>query len=451
MHSSRLSGQIELSVGHGTLRSMDVRYNYRLRPGNDAQAYLAREWGACRWLWNRLVAESKDRHLDNQIGLANGCTKEQLPTFGYATQDKFLTGLRQSTCDPETGELWLARGSSVAQQQLVRDFDKARTQAIMDRKGKVTVSKWRGLPRFKSRHTALPSLNYTTRGFKVLPHPETGRLALRLPGLVFVPVLWSRDLPSEPKSARVYQDSLGDWHVSFVVSVEADSLPRIAHTRAIGIDWGVTETATTATADVRTGEVDDATAYDLPHKEHGKKAAQGLARYQRMMARRRTPRGTENTKGYEKAKKYAAKAHKKVARQRQDDARKWARNLVQHHDRIAVEDFKPKFLAKSTMGKKAADAAIGATKAELVWQAKKAGRDLRLVHPRNTTTDCSNCGARTKHRLPLGERTYACESCGMVKPRDKNSAIVMVVRAGFVPADVEDVSPEPAAAREPAV
>jgi len=82
-----------------------------------------------------------------------------------------------------------------------------------------------------------------------------------------------------------------------------------------------------------------------------------------------------------------------------------------------------------------------ATKYELVWQATKAGRDLRLVHPKNTTTDCSSCGARTKHRLPLGERTYTCQRCGHVRPRDKNSAIVMVARAGFDPADVEGVSP----------
>lgn len=100
-------------------------------------------------------------------------------------------------------------------------------------------------------------------------------------------------------------------------------------------------------------------AHDLPHAQHGKTAAQKLAKYQRMMARRKTPRGTPNTKGYNHAKQKTAQAHAKVARRRQDDARKWAKNLVRDHDRIAVEDFKPKFLAKTTMAKKAADAAIG--------------------------------------------------------------------------------------------
>jgi len=406
----------------------------------------------CRFVWNTLCAESKDRHLWNQVAAANGALPKDLPTFGYGEQDKYLTRLRASTVDPVTGERWLAAGSSVAQQQTVRDFAAARSKALLDRKNKIPVAQRRGLPKFKSRHTTTASMNYTRRGFSLKPHPQTGRVALALPGGVLIPVIWSRDLPSDPKSVRVYQDSLGHWYASFVVDVApADSvLPTPLTSRAVGVDWGVSETATTVSVDLATGVVDESSVYDLPHAQHGKSAAQKLARYQRMMARRRAPKGMPSTRGYEHAKKKAAQAHKKVARQRQDDARKWARKVVADHDQIAVEDFKPKFLAKSTMAKKAADAAIAATKTELIWQAAKAGRDLRLVHPAHTTTDCSNCDARTKHRLPLGERIYTCDVCGMVRPRDKNSANVMVARAGFVPADVEGVSPEPAAAREPA-
>lgn len=78
-------------------------------------------------------------------------------------------------------------------------------------------------------------------------------------------------------------------------------------------------------------------------------------------------------------------------------------------DKIAVEDFHPRFLARSTMLKKATDAAIGATKADLLHMANKHGRDLRLVHAAHTTMDCSKCGARGKHRLDPSERTYACD------------------------------------------
>lgn len=408
---------------------MKVRYTYRLRPGATAQRYLAREFSMCRYVWNQLVAESKTRRQVNPDA-----------TFGYAEQDKFLTHLRATTRDDETGVAWLAAGSSVAQQQTVRDFAAARSKALQDRKDRIPMSQRRGLPRFKKRDVALASMNYTARGFS-LKTDTTGAVRLALPGGVLVPVVWSRELPSAPKSVRVSQDSLGHWYASFVVEVEYDALSAVADDIAIGIDWGVTETATTARVDLRTGEVDEGVRFDLPHHQHGKSAAADLARAQRKMARRRRP-GQEQSHGYRLAKFQAAKVAKKVARQRQDDARKWAKGLVSAHDHIAVEDFRPKFLAKSTMAKKAADAAIAATKAELIWQAIKAGRDLRPVHPSNTTTDCGNCGARTKHRLPLGERTYTCDGCGHVRPRDKNSATVMVARAGFDPADVEGASPE---------
>ncbi len=413
-----------------------VRQTQRIRPSSNAERYLLREYGKCRWLWNQLVAESKQRYAADPTS-----------TFGYGEQDKYLTRLRNSTSgaaiDSETGTNWLAQGSSVAQQQLVRDFAKSRKKALLDRKNKIPVTQRHGLPRFKKRDRSLPTLNYTRRGFSIKAHPVTGEPALALPSGVLIAVVWTQELPSEPKSVRISCDSLGHWYASFVVQIDLDHtrLPEIRDSRVLGVDWGVTETATTAALNTATGEVDESAAFDLQHSEHGKRSAARLARYQKMMARRKPAKGQPGSNGYKTAKRHAAAVHAKVSRQRQDAARKWAKQIVEHHDRIAVEDFRPKFLAKSTMARKAADAAISATKAELIWMAAKHGRQLALVHPANTTTDCSACGTRTKHRLPLGQRTYHCESCGLSKPRDKNSAAVIAARAGFHPADAEGVRP----------
>ncbi len=127
-------------------------------------------------------------------------------------------------------------------------------------------------------------------------------------------------------------------------------------------------------------------------------------------------RGQAASKGYRTAKRQAAKAHKKAVRQRQDTARKWAKQVVRDFDRLAVENFRLKFLAKSTMARKAADAAIASAKSELINMARKHGRIVHLVDPAHTTMDCGRCGARTKHALPLSERTYTCTACGAVSP-----------------------------------
>jgi len=385
-----------------------ARYTYRLRVSSTALAGLDAEWARCRWVWNECVAMSRKVHLLNE-------TATEKVTCGPAQLDKMLTEAR-------TTMGWLREGASVPQQQIIRDFGKSRAKALQDIQAGLPMRQRAGMPRIKRKRDALPSMNYTRRGFRV----KDGRL--HLAGGIALRVVWSRDLPADPTSVRVHQDSLGHWYASFVVQRAIEPLSVTG--RAIGIDWGVKETATT-TSD----------AHDLPHARHGKTAAQKLARYQKQMARRKPARGKAASKGCRTASRAAAKVHKKVARQRQDTARKWAKTVVRDFDQLAVEDFKPKFLAKSTMARKAADAAIGATKTALTEMARKHGRIVHLVHPAHTTMDCSQCQARTKHALPLSERTYACTACAAVSPRDKNSARVMLVRAGLNPASADGRSP----------
>ncbi|MEU6249703.1 transposase [Glycomyces sp. NPDC047010] len=377
-----------------------ARYTYRLRVSSTAETALREEWDRCRWVWNQCVADSREAH---RVG--NTCGPAQL--------DRRLTGWRSA-------QPWLGSGASVPQQQTVRDFAASRAKAMKDVKERLPVRLRAGMPRFKKRDVAAPTLNYTLRGFRI----KEGRL--NLAGGISVPVVWSRPLPAAPSSVRVHLDRLGHWYASFVVPSSTEPLP--ATGAAIGIDWGVTVTATTTSDD-----------HDLPHAGHGKRASEKLARYQRMMARRRRPRGKAQTRGYLRAREQAAKAFKKVARQRSDTARKWAKRVVRDHDRIAVEDFRPKFMARSTLAGKAADGAIGAAKSALIEMSRKHVRDLRLVHPAHTTTDCSQCGARAKHALPLSQRIYACTACGAVSPRDKNSARVVLARAGLDPDGVDRV------------
>ncbi|MEU6913016.1 RNA-guided endonuclease InsQ/TnpB family protein [Streptomyces olindensis] len=383
-------------------RAEHARYTYRLRVSSTARAALLAEWDRCRWIWNECVARSRKAYRDGE-------------KCGPALLDKMLTSARASTP-------WLAKGSSVPQQQAIRDFGASRAKALKDIKNRLPQRQRAGMPKHKKKHDAALSLNYTRRGFRV-----QGGL-LHLAGGIVLTVVWSRDLSADPSSVRVYRDRLGHWYASFVVPSEAQPLP--ATGAVIGVDWGVRVTATT-TSDM----------YDLPHAEHGGKARARLTRYDRMMARRKPSRGQPASKGYREAKKLRAKTYQKVARQRQDTARKWAKRVVTDHDAIAVEDFRPKFLARTTMARKAADAAIGATKQALIEMGRKHRRDVRLVHPAHTTKDCASCGARTKHALPLSERTYTCTACGAVSPRDKNSARVMLVRAGLNPAGVEGIGP----------
>jgi len=175
----------------------------------------------------------------------------------------------------------------------------------------------------------------------------------------------------------------------------------------------------------------------LPYLGHRRRCAAELGRAQRKMSRRYT-RGKAPSNGYQRAKRAAAKLHRKAANQNKHAGRVWAKSVVDNHQVIAVEDFKPKFLARSTMARKSADAAIGAAKAELIERGKRAGRTVVLVPPAYTTMTCSRCCER-QARLGLAEQTFRCADCGFTTGRDLNAARVILATAERIRAGVDDV------------
>jgi len=262
-----------------------VRYTYRLRPGAQAEVALLAEWNRCRFLWNEAVHMQKTGQRPNFAGLC-----------------KLLTEAR--------GRLvWLREGSQVAQQQVLRTYGLALTHSFK--------IKDRGRPKFKAHKKTRPTLDYTTRGFSI----RDGRL--RLPDGVSIPVVWSRDLPSEPSSVRVYQDSLGYWYASFVVRRDAKAAPQVEG--AIGIDWGVATTATTTDPHLRPalprapaalrGRAGEGSTQDVASLHQGQGPVQ------------RVPAGQEG----------CGEAAPEATNQNKHAGRIWAKTVVDNHQTIAVE------------------------------------------------------------------------------------------------------------------
>lgn len=195
--------QIAEDAGH-------ARYTYRLRVSSTALAALEAEWARCRWIWNECCVRSKKAHAEDE-------------KCGPARLDKMLTEARAANA-------WLREGSSVPQQQIIRDFAKSRAKALKDIKARLPMRQRAGMPKCKKKRDADPTLNYTQRGFRL----KDGRL--HLAGGIVLAVVWSRDLPEPPSSVRVYRDSIGHWYCSFVVPTTTEALP--ATGRVIGVDWG---------------------------------------------------------------------------------------------------------------------------------------------------------------------------------------------------------------------
>jgi putative transposase len=57
----------------------------------------------------------------------------------------------------------------------------------------------------------------------------------------------------------------------------------------------------------------------------------------------------------------------------------------------------------------------------LAYKCLHVGKELHIIDERDTTKMCHVC--KRKKDMPLWQRTYRCENCGLVMDRDDNSAV----------------------------
>ena len=157
---------------------------------------------------------------------------------------------------------------------------------------------------------------------------------------------------------------------------------------------------------------------DVANPRFARAAAKALARSQRSLSRKK--KGSHNRA---KAKTATAKVAARTANQRKDWRHKQARQLARRFDRIGVEDLRINNMVRNRhLARSISDAGWGDFLNVLAWQARKAGHEVVRLNPRYTTQTCSGCGAKTKHRLGLADRTFVCSECGLVEDRDRNAA-----------------------------
>lgn len=362
-----------------------VRYKYCLRVSKRTEAWLERECSKSRWVWNECV------NVFNENGKL---PKDQRISINEASLGKMLTKARSELT-------WLKEGSSIIQQQIIRDFKTALGHSF-------SVS-GRGRPKHKSRKKSPLSINLTTRGFSLATN-DAGNYVLKMPGKHTAVVVTSRQLPSNPKSVRVYKKPNGRWYASFVVQVDKITFPPVGS--AIGIDWGIKTTAVTTDPDC-----------DIDYQGFAKKEASALRRLDKTMKRRQPKRGQPASRGYRNAKHQRAALFHKITDRRGDHAVKWANKVTAKHDVIGIEDFKPAFVNRNrSFSKKSHDAAIGTLKAKLTQVATSRGRHAVLVPPAYTTMTCNSCSAIAKQKLELDVRQFVCEYCQHTDGRDENAA-----------------------------
>ena len=362
---------------------MRTAYKCRAYPTPEQAANLSRTFGCVRKVWNETLAWRHARYhrdgLNTNVPEANAhlTAMKRLPEFAY-----------------------LSEVSSVPLQQVLRTQQKAFANFFAKRAR---------YPRFKSRQ-GRQSATYTRSGFSY----RDGRVKL---AKMTDPldVVWSRPQPegAEPSSVTVSRDTAGRWHVSLLVE-DPTVIPLPPTLNAVGVDVGLKDFAV-----LSTGE-------RIPHPKHYHRKQQRLARYQRMMARKK--KGSANRA---KARVKVARVHAEVVDARRDFLHKTSTEIVRNHDVIAVEDLNVAGMVRNrSLAKSIATSGWAEFRAMLEYKAAWHGRHVVTVdrfYPSSKT--CSACG-HLLATLSLGTRQWTCPGCGALHDRDINAA-QNIVAAGL--------------------
>jgi transposase len=124
---------------------------------------------------------------------------------------------------------------------------------------------------------------------------------------------------------------------------------------------------------------------------------------------------------------------------------------------IVLEDLHVKGMQRNrSLALSISDAGFGELRRQLTYKADWYGATV-IVADRFFPSSklCSGCGV-VKEKLALGERTYACEGCGLVVDRDENAAINLRclglhALGGELPEGLREVTPVKRKALAPAV
>lgn len=134
----------------------------------------------------------------------------------------------------------------------------------------------------------------------------------------------------------------------------------------------------------------------------------------------------KSSKNRIKARKRYAKKHLRISRQRNEHAKRLARNVCKSKDLVAYENLQVRNMVKNhCLAKSISDAGWRLFRQWLEHFAAKFGKVALAVEPHYTSQQCPDCDTIVKKSL--SQRTHICR-CGCVLQRDRAASINILER-----------------------
>ena len=367
-------------------------YKIRLYPTKEQEQKMWKHIGACRYIWNYMLALQQKRYEDGE---------KYLSRFNMM---KHLTSLKK-----EEEKQWLKDVSCISLQIVCTDLAKS-YDAFFKKK--------RGMPKFKSRKRS--KISFPTRCDAIwfsesnVNIEKIGKVAYKTD--YTIPFGKGNGFTNPHVS---YKN--GKWILSF--GIECENQTPILTDKPMGIDLGIKETMTVAFGD----EV--IVFHNINKSETIRILKKQIQHTQRSISRKYEANRQGNkyikTKNIERLENKIRKMYARLTNIRKNYIHQCTHKLVSLlPSRVVMEDLNVRSMMKNRhLSRAIQEQCFYEIIRQMRYKCEWNGIPFYQVdrfYPSSKTCSCCGC---IKSNLKLSDRTYICSKCGMVIDRDLNAAI----------------------------
>ena len=350
-------------------------YRFRIYPNKTHREQLARTFGCCRFLYNRMLSDKMEEYRKNGRMLHNTPAqyKEEFP--------------------------WLKEVDSLALANVQLNLERAYKNFF----GNPST----GFPKFRRKHSGKDrfTTNMVNGNIRLTEHQ------IRLPKMTPMRIVIHREIPGDMrlKSVTVIREPSGRYYASLLYerdSCENQTAVTIRPDNVLGIDFAMAGLAVLSTG--------ERAEYPMFYRQWEKR----LAKEQRKLSRCR--KGSRN---YGKQKQKVARIHERIRNKRREFQETLSFTLAETYDAVCVEDLNMQAMSRGLhFGKNVMDNANGNFRRLLENKLQSRGKAFVKINRFFPSSKRCSCCGKIKAVLPLSERMYVCE-CGFRCDRDVNAAI----------------------------
>lgn len=352
-------------------------FKFRIYPTTKQKEFFNQMFGACRWMWNHMLADKISYY--EQTGKTLNNTPAQ-----YKQDNPWLKELDSYAFCNE-------------QMNLQRAFNN-----FFRSPGKI------GFPKFKSKK--LDKNSYTTSNVNnVIKIVDSKHI--KLPKIKSLKIKLHRQIPDDYtiKSATIELKPSGKYCISILTEYESQ-IPQLELNinKSIGLDY--------SSQDFYVDSEGNFANYPKYYRELQVK----LAREQRNLSKKKL-----NSNNRNKQRIKVAKIHEKIANLRNDFQHKLSKELSNKYYYIFIEDLNMQNMSRSLrLGKSTLDNAFGQFRILLQYKMEDQGKQLIKIDKFTPTSIiCSECGSYHKDIVnSLSVREWVCPDCNTKHDRDINAA-----------------------------